>query len=916
MKHIAYITGCIFSALLLSCQSEDNILPPPAHSPEKALERSISTGRQTHEIPGVLFIKIAKEHSKRIHLSTNGDVAMHTVPSGLSSALNSIGTTKMTPLFPIDPRWEKRMRTSGLDEWYQVEISSEQDLTEAVSMLSHLSEVSVVEKDYATTLPGVKVTPVPGPLATESTTGQFNDPGLALQWHYQNDGKFEKSVAGADINLFKAWQYETGKADVIVAVTDGGIDTTHEDLIDNLWTNPNEIPGNGIDDDNNGYVDDVHGVNFIHLNGEIYPDADSHGTHVAGTVSARNNNGIGVCGVAGGDGSPESGVRLMSCQKFGRRGEASRGSQSAQAFVYAANNGAVISQNSWGYTYPGPGFLPAYEKEAIDYFIQHAGCDNDGNQLEDAPMKGGVVIFAAGNDGQDYLAYPAAYNKVVAVSSMAPDWKKAYYSNRGAWVDIMAPGGDQRYAKGEVYSTLAPSVKNAKYGYMQGTSMACPHVSGVAALIVSKYGKKGFTNEELKARLLGSLRPMNINVMNQGFEDRLGIGYIDAEAAFAKNENIPPQKVDRVSVMPEFITVTLNWIAVEDADDRMALFYNLYMDEKELNSKNYTTARQSVTVKSFGVEPGREMSSLFEGLTDNKDYFFAIEAVDRWGLRSIPSFVQARTKKNTPPSIEGLPDKKIRVTGAEKFKFTVTMKDGDGHQVHVKISGDKKGVTYKIEKNKVHFVIMATAPVGQYKIKVEGRDEIGATVDTEIPFEIYAYKPPVFRNNVKPQIVGQKQGEKHLDVSALLDKDPAQKVTYQVSSSDGSILSAKINDEGQISLLGRKNGRCKVNVVVTDGVSAPASTSFEVRVVDDRDALVYTMYPVPVEKQLNVIVNPELLKASFEVISMMGRVVYQKDYDINGQNNIILGLAQLTPGSYTLKVSSDKGVYQKNFVKL
>lgn len=141
----------------------------------------------------------------------------------------------------------------------------------------------------------------------------------------------------------------------------------------------------------------------------------------------------------------------MSCQIF----EGANGSgQGAGATVYGANNGAVISQNSWGYDYPGPGNIPASIREAIDYFIKYAGCDNDGKQLPNSPMKGGVVIYAAGNDDKDYLSYPSAYPPVISVSAMAPNWEKAWYTNRGDWVDIMAPGGDEYFTNGMVYSTV------------------------------------------------------------------------------------------------------------------------------------------------------------------------------------------------------------------------------------------------------------------------------------------------------------------------------------------------------------------------------------------------------------------------------------------------------------------------------
>lgn len=214
----------------------------------------------------------------------------------------------------------------------------------------------------------------------------------------------------------------------------------------------------------------------------------------------------------------------MSCQIFAGKLSGSSGA----AIKYGADNGAVISQNSWGYTYPGVSRIPASDKAAIDYFIKYAGCDELGNQLPNSPMKGGIVIFAAGNDDKDYLAYPGAYSAVVSVSAMAPNFKKAWYTNRGAWVSIMAPGGDQYFGqRGQVLSTLPGN----KYGYMQGTSMACPHVSGIAALALSRYGGKGFTNTELTRRITTALRAEKIDEINPDYKGRLGAGYIDANRA-------------------------------------------------------------------------------------------------------------------------------------------------------------------------------------------------------------------------------------------------------------------------------------------------------------------------------------------------------------------------------------------------
>ena len=189
--------------------------------------------------------------------------------------------------------------------------------------------------------------------------------------------------------------------------------------------NKGEIPGNGIDDDGNGYVDDVYGYNFVDDTGTITPI--DHGTHVAGIMAARNNNSKGICGVAGGNGTELSGARIMSCQIFKVNPDydpndpdspdniGADDNAIAAAIVYGANNGAVISQNSWGFGQPDT--RSKVVEEAIAYFNVNAG------NYDGAPMKGGVAIFAAGNSGRTGRYYPAALDNVISVSSYAPDLK-------------------------------------------------------------------------------------------------------------------------------------------------------------------------------------------------------------------------------------------------------------------------------------------------------------------------------------------------------------------------------------------------------------------------------------------------------------------------------------------------------------
>lgn len=207
----------------------------------------------------------------------------------------------------------------------------------------------------------------------------------------------------------------------------------------------------------------------------------------------------------------------------------------AAAIKYGADNGAVISQNSWGYAATRAGrnassYINPVHKEAIDYFIKYAGCDNKGEQLDGSPMKGGIVLFASGNanTSDPRIAAPADYEKVVAVAAIEADYRKASYSNYGTYTDISAPGGSLD-GDGRIWSTTTERSNN--YEYLAGTSMACPLVSGVAALVIEKYGvgKKGFTPEALKEILYQSA--YDLDEYNPRYAGQLGHGCVDAAAA-------------------------------------------------------------------------------------------------------------------------------------------------------------------------------------------------------------------------------------------------------------------------------------------------------------------------------------------------------------------------------------------------
>jgi len=300
-----------------------------------------------------------------------------------------------------------------------------------------------------------------------------NDPDFASLWGLNNTGQTGGTM-DADINAPEAWEVTKGDRSVVIGIIDTGIDYTHPDLMENIWTNPAEIAGNGIDDDNNGYVDDIYGINAIQLSGDPM-DTEAHGTHVAGTIGATGNNNIGVTGV-------NWQVQMAGCKFLGESGGTTAGALTCLDYFLSLKNAGVnivATNNSWG----GGGFsqaltdaIAAHEAANI-LFVTSAGNNTSNNDITDN--------------------YPSNYtnNNIITVAAIDHEGKLANFSNYGAQnVDVAAPGVN-----------ILSTVPGGGYASFNGTSMAAPHVTGLVAL--TKAALPSLNWQELKNHILVSGQP-------------------------------------------------------------------------------------------------------------------------------------------------------------------------------------------------------------------------------------------------------------------------------------------------------------------------------------------------------------------------------------------------------------------------
>jgi subtilisin family serine protease len=346
-----------------------------------------------------------------------------------------------------------------------------------------------------------------------------NDPSFSQLWGLQNTGQ-GGGYADDDIKATQAWDLFTSDPNLRIGVIDTGIDYTHPDLAANVWTNPGEIPGNGIDDDHNGYVDDVHGYNFVANTGDPMDDS-FHGTHVAGTIGAAGNNGVGIAGVNWH--CKMVAIKFMNASGVGTEADA------IAAIQYSLIVGCRVTNNSWGNLGGGQAMLDA---------INAAGA------------AGQLMVFAAGNNGWNIDLvpfYPPSYvapNMITVTSTDGRDQRPLLTNFGAATVNLGAPG-----------YTIYSCKPGGTYQFLNGTSMAAPHVTGTVALAMGRHPEA--TSEQLRRLILTSTDPIaSMNgVTTSG-------GRLDAYKVLVNSGALVPSRVTDLAIADTgWTALGLSWTA-------------------------------------------------------------------------------------------------------------------------------------------------------------------------------------------------------------------------------------------------------------------------------------------------------------------------------------------------------------------
>lgn len=905
------------AALSVSCVTDRMA---PAYSGEGDRTEVDSYGDEV--VPGVVRIKLAEETAE-LNTGTFTRGAVETGNPALDKLAAEWGATEVRRVFPEDKKYEARHRKYGLHLWYDIVFDEGVPVSRAAAGADELEgivyagpvckifpcdDMAVIQSDAPVSYWGGSKDPMP-----------YNDPYLPWQWNFHNDGTMTNAngeviaKAGADINLFDAWEfYGAGSPDVIVSVVDRGVQWDHPDLKANMWTNPSP----GVEGEDT-YYNDLHGWNFSVSSPDIVPDG--HGTHVAGIIAAENGNGIGVAGVAGGTGKGD-GVKIMSCQMM--QVDVTTVLR-PEVYVYAADRGAVVSQNSWNC---GMNIteVPQELSEAFQYFVDNAGwADNDGDGENDTfvgPVDGGTIVFSTSNSYTGTVAVPATDKNVIAVSSIRPDYVKAQSANYGSATDFCAPGGaagDLDVMEfgdvGKVYSTIDGS----SYGYKSGTSMACPHVSGIVALIISKYGGKssGLTAEDVKERLMRCYRPVAQYQESESVGNGLGLGLVDASMIGLEKPAAPAAPENVVVEAPGGGVVDLAITIPADGNGlAMAGFKVEYAlaGTDTWGSTTFTNITEVGAVGEFSVT----------GLEHNSDYVIRIYSIDRFGSVSEDYKEFEVTTANVAPSVtkqfsmqvfpqSGEDPNVLKMNVAEHFSDADLPNDALTYSSVVK-EGNPVIVSLSVEGDILTIKAIAT---GETTITVIATDSFGETASANMFVQVKEYTPDVVATVELPNDTAEEPFMSRIPVEELFDN--VEGVSIAAVSSNEEIASAVI-EGGELVVTGYKKGVAKITVTSTDTEGTAFSVVVEVHVTANQfgeGATGLSVVTNPVDDELGINLVGADGAADVTLYDAAARKV--AEFAVTFDRGVVEGndVSALAPGIYSLVVEYNGGRYSTTFVK-
>jgi len=800
---------------------------------------------------------------------------LQTKSDGLNLLTEELGVESMERLFPFAGEYEPRTRKEGLHRWYKVRFSSDTPVTKAADALQLLDGVEAVE------------IPVRAKMLA-------NDPYWANNlWGINNT-----HYPDYDVHCEEVWNsFCVGNPDVVVAVIDGGIQLDHPDLSWNCLSS--------------GHANYVYGTTGI--------TGHTHGTHVAGTIAAVTNNGTGVAGIAGGDYAlGKRGISLLSLQCFKTVSGYDRSGDFETAMKEAADKGAIISQNSWGYNFDDneDGKVTGDELEAakyyhnnigytaiakaIDYFVKYAGCDNNGNQLPDSPMKGGLVVFAAGNENIPY-GPPANYEPCVAVGATTMSGKKASFSNYGSWVDICAPGYD-------IYSTYPTST----YAKASGTSMACPHVSGVAALVVSYFGGQGFTAENLKERLINGARDIGLS---QGSSP---IGpLVDAYGAYMTGSSATPDPISSFEAVPVGHNIKIDFQG-NDAYGYMAVAST---SRSAVSGVNLVQPDAGIISASLVVpdpaERGKAESLVISGLTPDTDYYVALASFTYNKVFStLSEVVKIHTNENKIPTVE------TEYTGTYTFRHFETVdipyviSDPDGDEITVDHQTDGRATLALEADGKWHFRLLCQLVRGpaSFSSTITVLDGYGGKALRNFKYSVLANVAPVLVKEFPNLSLGGAGKTVTLPLGEYFHDEDGEPLEYKVTSFQPEVAKAALQEDGSVLITAVSNGVAEIRISATDtgGENVRADIVCVVRPAGETVTLLEGRV---VSESLTILTADTPSPTTIRLISSTGAVVCSYSGTSCAFEPVVFDLRKAAPGVYTLHVDIDGAVTQYTIVK-